>query len=216
MEPVGTAQASSSSTSPEAATGVNNNGKGKGTAPSDVQCKWFKSSSGCRHGCACRFSHSWEGITDKANRCWLCGSTEHKKSECRTNKLNTPNKSKTGEASASGGGTLPSKSKSSTGGASGSGKPVVNELAVKAGDASSAAADKPSVGGASEDSKEGDAGGNVKPDATAALLHEATQLLKSMRGSQLAQLDQAQRDWILLDSGAGEGEHSEWVSYDST
>ena len=57
-------------------------GKGRGTTTADVPCKWFRSDAGCRAGKACKWSHSWEGISDKATRCWNCGSKEHRKQDC--------------------------------------------------------------------------------------------------------------------------------------
>ena len=82
------------------ATESNNNGKGKGTSMAETPCKWFRSETGCRAGQKCKWSHSWDGITDKNSRCWVCGSKEHRKQDC---KVRGGTGKRSDEAKASGG-----------------------------------------------------------------------------------------------------------------
>ena len=56
--------------------------KMKQNATAEKPCRFFSSDAGCRAGKSCRWLHSWEGISDKASRCWSCGSKEHRKAEC--------------------------------------------------------------------------------------------------------------------------------------
>jgi hypothetical protein len=59
-----------------------------------------------------------------------------------------------------------------------------------------------------KESTDGGTGGDPKGAKADELLHEATQLLKSLRVQpkinvmQLAGLEQAENDWVLIDSGA--------------
>ena len=59
---------------------VGSTGKGRGST-AEVPCRWFKSDNGCRAGKQCKWSHSWEGITDKNARCWNCVSKMHRKQD---------------------------------------------------------------------------------------------------------------------------------------
>ena len=43
-------------------------------------CKWWGTSGGCRKGKQCGFVH--EQLADAALRCWVCSSTEHRKTDC--------------------------------------------------------------------------------------------------------------------------------------
>eukprot|EP00438_Fugacium_kawagutii_P027097 Skav203917 [mRNA] locus=scaffold228:326406:331875:+ [translate_table: standard] len=198
-------------------------GKGKGGAltMAETPCKWFRSDQGCRAGKQCKWSHSWDGVADKAARCWTCGSKEHRKNDCKLR----GGKTRHGEASASGGGNVggsksstptkpaktsentPSTATSSTTATPGKkpGKETTTVAAVDAmSDVGSSVSEVP--GGASE------TGSNqAGPNIATALLQEATTLLKAMRGPQhqpnisvikLAKLDLVEREWILLDSGA--------------
>ena len=45
-------------------------------------CRWG-TEHGCKYGKRCKFQH-WE-LPDRASRCWLCSSTQHRKMECPSN-----------------------------------------------------------------------------------------------------------------------------------
>ena len=49
---------------------------------SEVICHWWGSEGGCRAGKSCKFQHDWNSLPDKANRCWVCSSSQHRKSDC--------------------------------------------------------------------------------------------------------------------------------------
>ena len=55
------------------------------TQPSTAKvCGFWGTEKGCKLGRACRYLHDWNGIEDKASRCWLCSSTSHVRTECPT------------------------------------------------------------------------------------------------------------------------------------
>jgi hypothetical protein len=58
-------------------------GKGQSTPMADQPCKFFRSDTGCKAGKSCKWSHSWDGVEDKNNRGWLCGSKDHRKNDCK-------------------------------------------------------------------------------------------------------------------------------------
>ena len=60
------------------------------------------SDKGCTAGKSCKWQRSCESLPDKAERCWICGSKEHRKNDCR---LKSSTTKKLGEPSGSGGGT---------------------------------------------------------------------------------------------------------------
>eukprot|EP00438_Fugacium_kawagutii_P035753 Skav229347 [mRNA] locus=scaffold2596:465700:472220:+ [translate_table: standard] len=82
---------------PDDTPGGGKPGKGNG-ASGDKPCRYFISENGCKAGKACKFLHSWEGVADKAARCWICGATSHRKAEC-------PVRASGGKPSPSGGGS---------------------------------------------------------------------------------------------------------------
>ena len=56
---------------------------GAGSAKKEVNnCRYFISENGCRAGRSCKWPHDWEGVTDKAARCWTCGAKTHRKADC--------------------------------------------------------------------------------------------------------------------------------------
>ena len=59
-------------------------------------CKFFASKTGCTRGTRCKYSHVFDSKEDKKSRCWECGSTSHRRSECPTKLPKSPKK---GEAS---------------------------------------------------------------------------------------------------------------------
>ena len=46
-------------------------------------CKAWGTEQGCKYGKRCKFQH--QELPDRASRCWLCSSTQHRKFECPTN-----------------------------------------------------------------------------------------------------------------------------------
>ena len=197
----------------------------------DKPCKYFISDTGCKAGKSCRWLHSWEGVEDRSSRCWICGGKDHRKNEC---KLRTAGK-KQGEPGAGpgggrgkGGGSDPSTTSSTfasnaqaTGGKAGAAAMKV----AKNSDESTSTATVDGGGGqpeitsstASGEKDGGRGGGSEKSSGgdskTAELLHEATQLLKTLRVDanpklkvmQLSGVDQPDDDFVLLDSGATHG-----------
>jgi len=197
----------------------------------DKPCKYFISDTGCKAGKSCRWLHSWEGVEDRSSRCWICGGKDHRKNEC---KLRTAGK-KQGEPGAGpgggrgkGGGSDPPTTSSTfasnvhaTGGKAG----AAAMKAAKNSDDSTSTATVDGGGGqpeitsstASGEKDGGRGGGSEKSSGgdskTAELLHEATQLLKTLRVDanpklkvmQLSGVDQPDDDFVLLDSGATHG-----------
>ena len=43
-------------------------------------CHWWGTEHGCRFGKMCQFNHGY--LPDKAQRCWVCSATTHRRSEC--------------------------------------------------------------------------------------------------------------------------------------
>ena len=62
-----------------------NNGDGKSKQPplESKPCRYFASDKGCKAGKSCKWMHAWESLPDKSERCWICGSKEHRKNDCR-------------------------------------------------------------------------------------------------------------------------------------
>ena len=54
------------------------------TSTSIRACKFWGTTTGCLRGAKCKFAHAWDGIEDKAARCWECSSLEHRKNTCPT------------------------------------------------------------------------------------------------------------------------------------
>ena len=205
------------------------NGKGKGGSTADTPCKWFRTDGGCRAGRNCKWSHSWDGITDKSSRCWICGSKEHRKNDCKVkggNGRSTKDETKVSGGGAAGG----SHVSSSNGGGNGSAgnkrpgtsstttstpsKPILNEMSSTTPSTASTKEVDPGVGGGKDGGTGAATGGKEEAKvAGSELLQEATQLLRALRGPgslpkinvvQLSSLEHSDqhRDWILLDSGA--------------
>jgi hypothetical protein len=78
---------------------TNNDNKAKPSPTADKPCRYFSSEKGCKAGKSCKWLHSWETLDDRANRCFVCGSKEHKKQDCKLRAK------KPGEQNSSGGGT---------------------------------------------------------------------------------------------------------------
>ena len=54
------------------------------STPSTWPCKFWLTDGGCRQGQRCRWPHSWDNVSDKNSRCWLCSSTQHLQQDCPT------------------------------------------------------------------------------------------------------------------------------------
>ena len=77
-------------------------GNTKSSPMAEKPCRYFISDGGCKAGKSCKWLHSWDGVTDKSSRCWICGANRnHRKSECKVKAAPR----KPGEPSGSGGGT---------------------------------------------------------------------------------------------------------------
>ena len=213
-------------------------------ATADKPCKFFASDVGCRAGKACKWSHSWEGIADKASRCWSCGSKEHRKADCTVKSASK----KTGEPRDGPGGGRGSTSNATSSTAKSSSTSSSLSMGGKAGAAAvkmAKNADESSVqdGGtaavapevtssATNGAKDGERSGGSDGGGskTAELLYEATQLLKTLRVPptnprlkvmQLAGWENVENAFILLDSGATHGlrpavDDDEWTKAERT
>ena len=62
---------------------VQGDNKIKPLSMSEKPCKYFASDKGCRAGKSCKWLHSWETLDDKSARCFVCGSKEHRKQDCK-------------------------------------------------------------------------------------------------------------------------------------
>ena len=205
--------------------------KQKASSTADKPCRYFISDSGCKAGKSCKWLHSWDGVSDKASRCWICGGKDHRKQEC-TAKSSKPNK---GEPNGSGGGrggssnanaktnagSNQTSSTATVGGKAGaaaanaskaSPTPGINEMSAPTGDGkgSGGSPPQPPVTTSTETNEKGS---SSEKSGAGDLLNEAAQLLKSLRlGPKLKVmkldkvagpvLDQEEQAWILLDSGA--------------
>jgi hypothetical protein len=56
--------------------------KSKFSPMSDKPCRFFQSDAGCKAGKSCKWLHTWASDSDKASRCFVCGSKEHRKVDC--------------------------------------------------------------------------------------------------------------------------------------
>ena len=197
-------------------------GKGSSTSMSTTPCRYFRSDAGCKAGRNCKWSHSWDGIDDKAARCWICGGKDHRKTECKLKSQTKKDGKGNGEpVPGSGGGNAAATqyrtaaannanngaqgaSTGAGGGGSSQATSVVKLQEMELGptnQGSSAGGDVPAVEAASK-------GGETGATSSEALLQEATQLLKSLRAPLLRVIKVSQLEHdpsgalVLLDSGA--------------
>ena len=193
--------------------------KGKGTSTAALPCRYFRSDTGCKAGKQCKWSHAWDGIEDKAQRCWICGGKDHRKSECKLKAQVKSSPIKAGKGagepgSGSGGGKSQSSSNGAYNAAAGlqSGGTTLQGAATAKLQEMEVQQDGNSVAG-SGDGQSGETtmvkgGADTGAATSEALLHEATQLLKSLRAPQLRVIKVSQLDYdtsgsaVLLDSGA--------------
>eukprot|EP00435_Cladocopium_sp_Y103_P055639 s1851_g18.t1 len=205
-------------------------------ATADTPCKWFRSDAGCRAGKNCKWSHSWEGIDNKNARCWICGSAQHRKNDC---KVKGGGKKFDESKDSGGGGPGPANATKSSSAASSSltsssataPQPKVNEMNAMSSTTSPSDAKATSEAGdcGKKANDAGTGGEAVKSEKSSAsdLLHEATQLLKTLQVRpklhvmQINSLEQAEPDRTLVDSGATHGlraatDISEWDAAEAT
>ena len=200
------------------ATRVADDSRGKGGAMSTTPCKYFRSDSGCKAGKNCKWSHSWEGVDDKASRCWICGGKDHRESDCKLKsqgktQFTSPSKG-TGEPSQGSGGGKPGGAGKSSNGAGGGGSAQPSVVKLQEMELSSEGhqqSPNPEAQPAEGVSKGGGGGGGetgATSTTSETLLQEATKLLKSLRAPQLRviKISQLEHDpsgqLVLLDSGA--------------
>ena len=69
--------------------------------PKGSPCKYWGTENGRKHGRNCQFSHDWQALQDKGERCWVCSARAHRKAECPTIK---PKEEQTPAASGGSGG----------------------------------------------------------------------------------------------------------------
>ena len=213
-------------------------GKGFSNAGSiDKPCKYYVSPEGCRAGRSCKFQHVSQ---DQNDRCWVCGSTQHRKVDCPVRggaKQSSPTKptSETNAGSGGGkgkGGGKKSDGSASTGNTSNAGAKTSSTSITEDKIAGSQPEKDPQQKTTSEATvKDEKSSGGVAMSAAKTgasdLLLEATNLLKSMRipnmkVMKITNLKHDDRDqWILLDSGATHGlrqAHSqeEWLAAQET
>ena len=62
-------------------TAASPSGKGQGQKQ---PCKFWLTDEGCRRGAACKYGHVFQTKEDKKARCWTCGATTHRQSDCPT------------------------------------------------------------------------------------------------------------------------------------
>jgi len=204
--------------------------KSKFSPMSDKPCRFFQSDAGCKAGKSCKWLHTWASDSDKASRCFVCGSKEHRKVDCPVK----ANGKKPGEPSGSGGGNgqgrggptfSTSTSGSNVGGKAGAAAAKVINAAGeesrtttagdgKGGGSTTEPTSSTTTAMADEGKSSGGSGGEpaiAKNDKASELLHEATQLLKTLRVSpgnprlkvmQIGELDRVEDNMVLIDSGA--------------
>ena len=201
------------------------------TSPS---CRFFQSDTGCKAGKTCKWQHTRISDSDKATRCFICGSKEHRKADCKLKaggkKLNEPNGSGGGNGHGRGHDGAASASTSSTSNLGGkAGAAAAKVFNAASGEVGAGAGDGKGAGSAAEMTSstttamadEGKSSGGSGGDATVAksdkaneLLHEATQLLKTLCVSpanprlkvmQISDLEQVEENMVLIDSGATHG-----------
>lgn len=201
---------------------------GKGTTV-DRPCRYFASDGGCRAGKQCKWQHNWDALEDKQSRRWLCGSKEHKKSECRLRQGKGADRRESGDPGGGSGGPGVGKarkvapagnttSSSATTTTTSPGTTKVKELNVPAGDGGKTTEASAADGGTPATNASADPSGNAgtgkgslnRIDATQ-LLQEATQLLRAIRTEpsmkvmdiKLSATNAVSRGaWMLVDSGA--------------
>ena len=168
-------------------------------------CHFWLTESGCRQGQRCRWPHSWEGVTDKSNRCWVCSSLQHQQQDCPTKAQAKPpvGGEQQGQEAKRDGEGKKSKSRESKGG-SGKDEGKKEETSTNATQDEVKDPKVATMSGAP-------AAQEAKPasNGTAELLQEATKLLKSLhlpsvKVINLKEVSSQERsdERILVDSGA--------------
>ena len=191
----------------------------------DKPCKYFLSDAGCKAGRSCRWQHSWEGVEDKASRCLICGGKDHRKNECKLKAGKRQGEPAGGSGGGRGAGAgSPATSSNATGGKAGAAAVKIAKAAddvaatttTTNADVTMVTSPPEVTSSTTSGEKDGAHSGgsdNSKGEKTAELLHEATQLLKTLRipstpklaVMQIGGLDQADANMVLIDSGATHG-----------
>ena len=212
----------------------------------DKPCKYFISESGCKAGRSCKWLHSWDDVPDKASRCWICGGKDHRKNECKLRPASKKGDPTSGSGGGRGGDGPSTSSSHAVGGKAGAAAvskpgtgPGIKEMSAQnsSGDGKGVAlapemtsAPAPTMDGKDDDGKgrhDSQVNHQSKNDKTTELLHEATQLLKSLKVQpkmhvmQISSLDHADGDMALVDSGATHGlrparDQHEWDAAEPT
>ena len=171
-------------------------------------CKFWGSAQGCRRGDQCTYGHSWDGI-NKQNRCFVCSGEGHMSRECPTRrerdqkdskkvaKVKNPSPTKESPANDI---EAPDRSK--------------EEIATTTTSQQSSGSLKSTQASRSRDGEKVGGGGEASTgsaEPAAALIAEATSLLKSLRALKACRLKQVCRiqpgteqegEVALLDGGA--------------
>ena len=82
LQPSGSVPAKPPPTTTNTTTSTTSTGSA-GASGVEKKCKWFTEPGGCRRGAACKFVHSFEGVSKK-NRCYTCGAEGHMATACPT------------------------------------------------------------------------------------------------------------------------------------
>eukprot|EP00434_Breviolum_minutum_P018336 symbB.v1.2.016177.t1/scaffold1227.1/size245474/4 len=191
-------------------------------------CKFWGTPSGCRHGKRCSFLHP--NLVDQSSRCFVCSSTEHRKSECPYREVQQSmegSSASTGGSGTKGGksGKGGGKSTQNKGGESKSNKEVDSKVKVAAMDGGDkpASSTTPTISqeqGKSGEKAVGQSAGEsmVQPQAVTPhpppttgeteLVNEVTSLLRSLRAEAsikvcgLKKVHPGDKQSVLLDGGA--------------
>ena len=189
-----------------------------------IACKFWGSDTGCRQGKRCSYLHDWASLEDRASRCFVCSSLQHKKMDCpvRSSVESPPTEGGSGQGR---GGGPPKKGDGKTkqyhnkgGKEKGKGKtkseqdgPATKSLSSPTTEEKSGESGKGQGESNLDETKEANKsdGGTGSMEA-ATLMSEVTSLLKSMRTGgnpqvsavRLQRLDTTGQKTVLLDGGA--------------
>ena len=178
-------------------------------------CKFWGTPEGCKHAKSCKFGHA--ALPDARERCWLCSSKDHRKSDCPYGKEAAGPQS--GGSGKAGNGKGDGTSSSSVASGKGKGKyggknhPTTNDGVKKEVDSETnpkvasvgsnddgADGEKASTGGS------GDTNLNEASKKESELMSEVTGLLRSLRAAvkmcSIKRISSDEEEIVLLDGGA--------------
>ena len=98
LKAMNTSQAGGEATSPGSPSGPSP--KSRSSTSTKTPCKFFASDAGCRRGTSCQYGHEFASKEEKRNRCWFCGSKQHRQSECPAKESLKTNKNPKAKAAA--------------------------------------------------------------------------------------------------------------------